>query len=152
MNTYSNTFSSILNNNKTSGDYSAYTESFVVYENFDVHGYSATTSRDGNVIINNQVTPLMSIADDYSQKLQKVNQNYIDLSANINVAKKVIIDISGNKFYDYNTEFKLDKPKTALDGLIYDNNILNTQENAVYVLGTITAATLIVFAIVIGKE
>jgi hypothetical protein len=81
-----------------------------------------------------------------------VNQNYYDLSSNISTIKSIQNDISGNTLYDYNTPFILEKPKTLLDGLVYDNNLLTVQENAMYVLGTITAATLIVFAIVIGKE
>jgi hypothetical protein len=81
-----------------------------------------------------------------------VNQNYYDLSSNISNIRSIQSDISGNTLYDYNTPFILEKPKTLLDGLVYDNNLLTVQENAMYVLGTITAAPLIVFAIVIGKE
>jgi hypothetical protein len=99
----------------------------------------------------------MAISSDYSNKLQKVDKNYYDLSQNIatitNNDKSGLRDkMSGNYTYDYDTPFSLNKDKTLLDGLINDNKQLAVHENAMYILGTITAATLIVFAIVLGKE
>uniref|UniRef100_A0A6C0L933 Uncharacterized protein n=1 Tax=viral metagenome TaxID=1070528 RepID=A0A6C0L933_9ZZZZ len=143
-------FSSINSKPNNSSDYSAYSENFVVYEGFNDRGYKVGTT--GNTILSDQVLPLSLIATDYSNKLKTVNQNYYDLSSNISSIKTIQNDISGNSYYDYNTPFVLEKPKTLLDGLVYDNNLLTVQENAMYVLGTIAAATLIVFAIVIGKE
>jgi hypothetical protein len=143
-------FSSINSKPNNSSDYSAYSENFVVYEGFNDRGYKVGTT--GNTILSGQVLPLSLIATDYSNKLKTINQNYYDLSSNISSIKSIQSDISGNTLYDYNTPFILEKPKTLLDGLVYDNNLLTVQENAMYVLGTITAATLIVFAIVIGKE
>ena len=149
MNSYSNNFSSIPSKENT-GNYSAYSENFVIYENFNNHGYKVGTT--GNTIVSGQIIPLSEVASDYSKKLQSINQNYYDLSSNIGTIKSIRYDMSGNPDYDYNTPFTVNKPKTLLDGLIYDNNLLSVQENAMYVLGTITAATLIVLAIVIGKE
>jgi hypothetical protein len=143
-------FSSINSKPNNSSDYSAYSENFVVYEGFNDHGYKVGTT--GNTMLSGQILPLSLVATDYSNKLKTVNQNYYDLSSNISSIKSIQSDISGNTLYDYNTPFILEKPKTLLDGLVYDNNLLTVQENAMYVLGTITAATLIVFAIVIGKE
>ena len=143
-------FSSINSKPNNSSDYSAYSENFVVYEGFNDRGYKVGTT--GNTMLSGQILPLSLIATDYSNKLKTVNQNYYDLSSNISSIKSIQTDISGNTLYDYNTPFILEKPKTLLDGLVYDNNLLTVQENAMYVLGTITAATLIVFAIVIGKE
>jgi len=143
-------FSSINSKPNNSSDYSAYSENFVVYEGFNDHGYKVGTT--GNTILSGQILPLSLVATDYSNKLKTVNKNYYDLSSNISSIKSIQSDISGNTLYDYNTPFILEKPKTLLDGLVYDNNLLTVQENAMYVLGTITAATLIVFAIVIGKE
>lgn len=149
MNSQHNNFSSIFLK-QDGGDYSAYTDNIVIYESFDTYGYTPGT--DGNTIVSGQINPLINIAKDYSKKLGIVNKNYIDISANIGTINSIKADISGNQIYDYNTPFTLNKPKTLLDGLVYDNNLLTTQENAIYVLGTITAATLIVLAIVIGKE
>jgi len=144
-------FSSINSKPNDSSNYSAYSENFVIYEAFNNRGYKEVGTT-GNTILSGQVLPLSLIATDYSNKLKTVNQNYYDLSSNISTIKSIQNDISGNTLYDYNTPFILEKPKTLLDGLVYDNNLLTVQENAMYVLGTITAATLIVFAIVIGKE
>jgi len=132
--------------------YVSYSDTFKIFEGFNTYGYKNSTPLDGNSIIANQITPLTSISKDYSVNLSSVDSNYIDLSNNIANLLKIRKDISGNKYYDYNTPFTMNKPKTMLDGMIYDNNQLNIQENAMYILGTITAVSLIVFAIVIGKE
>jgi hypothetical protein len=149
MNSQHNNFSSIFSKQE-GGDYSAYTDNIIIYESFDTYGYRRGT--DGNTIVSGQINPLIEMSTDYSKNLGIVNKNYIDISANIGTINSIKTDISGNQMYDYNTPFTLNKPKTLLDGLVYDNNLLTTQENAIYVLGTITAATLIVLAIVIGKE
>jgi hypothetical protein len=139
-------------------------------EGFDDHGYQskdAVYSRYGTGIPQDkglpesvslyQVDPLKKIATDYTNKIKNVDANYLDITAKVskvtNINRTGIRDdISGNYQYDYNTPFTLNKPKTTLDGLVSDNRQLEAQENAVYVLGTITAATLVVFAIVLAKE
>jgi hypothetical protein len=136
--------------NTSGSNYTAFSENFVIYEGFNDHGYKVGTT--GNTIVSGQILPLSAVAGDYSDKIKTVNQNYYDLSSNIGAINTIRYDISGNPVYDYNTPFVLNKPKTLLDGLVYDNNLLTVQENAMYVLGTIAAATLIVLAIVIGKE
>lgn len=141
--------------NTSDSNYTAFSENFVIYEGFNEHGYVKQNGKAnvyGNTILSGQIVPLSLIARDYSDKLKTVNQNYYDLSSNIGVVNTIRKDMSGNPVYDYNTPFVLNKPKTLLDGLVYDNNLLTVQENAMYVLGTIAAATLIVLAIVIGKE
>jgi hypothetical protein len=104
-----------------------------------------------------QIAPLSGIASDYQGKLNKVNDNHNNIKQKIDSitnANKTGVrdDLSGNKLYDYNTPFRVNKEKTVLDGLIHDNRQLEQQENAIYILGTITAATLIVFAIALGRE
>jgi hypothetical protein len=104
-----------------------------------------------------QVDPLKQIANDYINKETTVDKNYRDITDNIskitNVNRTGIRDdMSGNYLYDYNTPFTLNKPKTTLDGLVSDNRQLEAQGNAVYILGTITAATLVIFAIILAKE
>ena len=156
MNPHSNNFSSVLRNQ--SSDYSAYSDRHVIFENFDNHGYKVPNTLNGNTIITGEINPLTGISSDYSTKLQIVNTNYIDLSNNI--AKITNDDGTGirdylkanSDKYDFSGNYIVEKPKTLLDGLVYDNQLLTVQENAMYVLGTITAASLIVFAIAIGKE
>jgi hypothetical protein len=133
--------------------YSLYSDIYSITENFESHGFNPDNKAVmGNTIIANQITPLTDISTDYSNKLLLINKNYLDLSSNISQFNTIRSDLSGNKLYDYNTPFTLTKPKTVLDGLIYDNQQLNIQEKSIYVLGTITAATLIILAIIIGKE
>lgn len=156
-------------NNNLNG-YTAYSENKIdtyknfILEGFNSHGYQysgnlvASSTSNSNIINNNQIQPISQISKDYNYKLNLVNQNYTDLSNNIvkitNDNKTGLRDdMSGNYIYDYNTPFSLyEKPKTLVDGRIYDNNQLIVQTNSLYILGTITAATLIVFAILIGKE
>jgi len=143
-----------------------YDKVLISKEGFDGHGYHNSDTAIGpngqnksqsTIVIENQINPIMSISSDYSKKLQAVNKNYYDISQNIvnitNNDKTGLRDqMSGNDKYDYDTPFNINKQKTLLDGLINDNKQLAVHENAMYVLGTITAATLIVFAIVLGKE
>jgi len=126
--------------------------------NIDLSGNAIIhTSNFSTLVINDQINPLMKISTDFSKKQQIINKNVYDLSSNIakitNRDKTGLRDdLSGNPIYDYNTPFIKDKPKSLLDGLITDNMQLNVQENALNVLGTITAASLIVLAIAIAKE
>jgi len=129
MDFYTNNFSSIFQ----TPNYVPYNNSITLYENFDA----------GNVY---------AIGNTYVTNLKTVNTNFIDISNNIYTALTTRNDISGNRLYDYNTPFTMEKPKTLLDGMIYDNALLTIQENGMYVLGTITAAALIVFAISLGRE
>jgi hypothetical protein len=122
-------FSSVFQN----PNYTSYNNSITLYENFDA----------GN---------LYAIGNSYVKNLRTINSTYGDISNNITGALNTRSDLSGNKQYDYNTPFTMEKPKTLLDGMIYDNNLLSVQENAMYVLGTISAATLIIFAIALGRE
>jgi len=147
-----NSFSNIFSNNSVNqygSDFSTFTVSKTL-ESFNTHGYQDSVT--GNLIVSKQINPLKEMTNDYSNKLHNIDTNYVDLKTNINAVMDIRKNISGNEIYDYNTPFSLNKPKTVLDGLIYDNQQLSVQENAVFVLGTITAATLIVLAIVIGKE
>jgi len=147
-----NSFSNIFSNNSVNqygSDFSTFTVSKTL-ESFNTHGYQDSVT--GNLIVSKQINPLKEMTNDYSNKLHNIDTNYVDLKTNINAVMDIRKNISGNEIYDYNTPFSLNKPKTVLDGLIHDNQQLSVQENAVFVLGTITAATLIVLAIVIGKE
>jgi hypothetical protein len=141
-----------------------------VLEGFDNHGYENSntvyntygTGIPQNIglpaaIIQKQINPMKQIASDYSNKLSQVNKKYVDLSSNIqgitNVEQTGLRDVmSGDSDYDYDTEFTLNKPKTLLDGRVEDSKQLVVQENSVYALGSITAAALIVFAIVLARE
>ena len=111
---------------------------------------------NGNVIesFDNAVTYANTVPVEFNVNIQKIkdtNDNIsntlLKISNNDTNNKGLRDDMSGNKLYDYNTEFKLEKEKTVLDGRIYDNKIIYEQNNAVFVLSTITAASLIVLGI-----
>jgi hypothetical protein len=106
----------------------------------------------GNTVSGNIKEGLTSIPTEFSTSLHYAKQNYSDLSSNIMKISSLTNDISGNKFYDYNIPFQLEKKKTVLDGMVHDYNIMYNQNNAVFVLSTITAATLIVFGITLAMK
>jgi hypothetical protein len=99
-----------------------------------------------------QITPMRAIGTDYSNKLNNVNTNYANLSGQIDKINKNINDLSGNPLYDYNTPFDLNNKNTVVDGRISDTRELLIQQNSLFVLGTITAASLLVFGIVMARE
>lgn len=134
-------------------------------EGFEDHGYQNqdtvyTTYGTGipkpigllDAIDQQQITPIRAIAADYSNKLNNVNTNYSNLSGQIDKMNNTIKDLSGNPTYDYNTPFELNKKNTVVDGRISDTRELLIQQNSLYVLGTITAASLLVFGIVMARE
>lgn len=60
------------------------------------------------------------------------------------------IDNSGNLIYQYNN---LTNPDPNLrDVMISDNQIMLVQQNTMYIVGTITCITLIIFAIMISRK
>jgi hypothetical protein len=138
-------------------------------EGFDNHGYvdsNTVKATYGNspqstglpdAIINNQIKPMVKITDDYSKSLNKVGQNFLDLSNNIskisNRANTGIRDVmlKNDLLYEYKN-FDVNKRKTLNDGLLEDNKKMIMEQNALYILGLITSATLLVGAIVFARE
>jgi hypothetical protein len=121
-------------------------------ENFDNHGFVQHTYSDAILTSNNNVAPMISIYNDYLSKQQQVNQNYFDLSQNIqnfNAQYSKMIndkndkyDLSGNNF---------NKAPTVTDGRISDNKEIIMQQNSMYIISTITIATLVLALILVSK-
>ena len=123
-------------------------------EGFDSHGFvsypSGTTN--GNLVINNQLAPMAAIYSDYINQQKKVNNNYFDLSQNIAKFNKEYslalyaqndkYDMSGNNF---------NRPPTIMDGWINDNREIVLQQNSMFILSSITIATLILALIFAGR-
>ena len=132
-------------------------------EGFDNHGYIDNNSYNYNAItstsipdaiINQKIIPLAEMTNDYSHTLGKINSTYVDLSNNIQSITGVR-DIMKNdpiNKYQFNAEDELKKKQTITDALIEDKNAIILQQNDMYMLGTITVATLLIAAIYIAKE
>jgi len=95
--------------------------------------------------------------DNLGKTMKDINQNYLDLSKDqIPDYKDLRNKLSSNSRYDYNGNQLLyfrNKPiPNKGEKEILDNNEQLVSQNLFYLLGTITAATVIVFAVIIGKE
>ena len=110
--------------------------------------------------ISSNIQALNTYATTYQGQTNQISAKYTDLSnnisnfntnwSNINVTNSSYdaIDGSGNLNYDYKY---LPSPNTS-DVLLNDMHDTLIQQNATYIVGTITAATLIVAALVIGRN
>jgi len=122
-------------------------------ENFDSHGYvSYKGNVSGNLIYSNQILPLNYIHTDFINLQRKVNSNYFDISQNL-------YDFSNNYYnalkdpddkYNMNTN-GFNKPPTRTDGWINDNKEMVLQQNTIYLLSTITIATLVIGLILASR-
>ena len=132
------------------------------FEGFDPHGWNdpgadcgATGKNDCYAgILYGQIKPLQSIAQDYSNDLNKMNTLYRDISGNIDKYNEVYNVMNNDAQYDFsgsqpivfsgntdlNTEMKNDAKQLAL------------QTNNMYIAGSILTTTLLVSAIYLGRS
>jgi len=135
-------------------------------EGFDDYGYLPSNSNSNTndtglkkTIIDNQIDPMILVSKDYSTKLLNVNTNYVELDNKINTIKNSnknglrdimmndpIYDFSGNVLNNEN------KSKTVIDAHIEDIDSIINQTNTIYILGSITMVTLLIFSVIIGKQ
>lgn len=145
----------------------------VIQESFDTHNYQTGTDTRNiggnpgsnknlpNEIIDRQINPMMDVAKDYAVLQKQINDKYYSIDDKLNKVTndnkngirdilsddpKEIYDFSGNTFY-YNSK-KLKK----VDALKDDVQIMLVQTNDMFILGSLTIATLLVAAIYFGKE
>jgi hypothetical protein len=97
----------------------------------------------------------------YINKQNKVNENVIDISNNISKINKLYMDMSGNeiiagkmnpdhKKYDFTSEtevYTLNEDRTFIPALLKDKQILLIEHNNLYIVSTLTIATLLMTAI-----
>ena len=116
-------------------------------------------TRYTNVIgdTNDSINASLQNEKQYAQMMQQVNQNYLNLSQKdipeYLAMRKIMsdnpnYDFNGNELLYYRT-----KPiPTTLQKNILDSKEEGYAQNQIYILGTLTAATLLVLAIIIGRE
>jgi hypothetical protein len=83
---------------------------------------------------------------------KKVNQNYYDMRQNVQTFKDQYTKMANdpNDKYDFKAS-SFNKAPTQLDGLINDNREIIMQQNSMYILSTITVATLVLALILVYK-
>jgi len=128
--------------------------SYSVFEGFDSHGFVSypNGNNDAQTVINKQIDPIRSIYSDYLVSQTNVNTNYFDLSQNI-------YDFSRNYFaalkdptdkYDMSSN-NFNKPPSHMDGLITDTKEIIMQQNYIFILSTVTIASLVLGLIMVSK-
>jgi hypothetical protein len=139
-------------------------------EGFDNHGYNSQpqmgndNNRVSDAINNNQVTPLDGITRDYINTVTQINSNYNDIDQNLSKVNQLrtqlnidanannVYDFAGDKLKYYNGVNNADKKTpTVQDALNEDVKSMILEQNTIYILGSITAASLLIFAIFLGK-
>ena len=91
----------------------------------------------------------------YGSDMSRINPNRIDINNNITSINQTYLDMSGNQEkYDFTGQIiyaleKEDRSFTA--ALLKDNLIYKEEQNTVYVVTTLTMATLLVAAILVSK-
>jgi len=85
----------------------------------------------------------------------KANSNYTDIDTNLKdyntLRKKLEVDVPESDFNSIYIPDKTDLVRTTLDVRKRDVNSLLLQQNYILIVGSVTCATLLIAAIVIGK-
>ena len=141
-------------------------------ETFDNHGYNSnvfeSTQKYPNYagipqnIQQQQIVPLTAMLNDYSTLQTTINANESKLNTTIGDYTKLKSTLDGrdptqpdNKKYDFKTGNVLNylnKKPTIHDALNEDMNTMILSQNNIYMLGTITIATLLIATIYMSRE
>jgi hypothetical protein len=137
-----------------------------IKEGFEDYGYTPsnnipeyTTSQLKTDVIEKQINPMIQVSTDYSTSLLNVDTKYKSIGNGINTItntnKTGIRDIMmNNPMYDFsgNVLNSENKSKVVVDAQIEDIDSMVSNINTVYILGSITLVTLLIFSVIIGKE
>lgn len=124
-------------------------EPFTPYNPYDC------TDKDCKAFIQTQkIDPLIKTATDYSKTLQSMNANNTTFSNNLTTYDNTYTNLSSNRVYQFraeHTDFN-NKPKSVLETANDDLDELLIQQNNMYIIGTITTATLLITAILLSSS
>jgi hypothetical protein len=138
-------------------------------EGFDGHGYANSAGISagndgknlGNAIINKQINPLNSITQDYLNTTGKINANYNLIDQNLTTTNSMWNSLNADNTNKY--DFKSNNLKyykgvnannekpTIQDAMDEDVKTIILEQNTLYILGSITAASLFILAVYLGK-
>ena len=115
-----------------------------------------------SAITPDQINRFESNYTSYINSQNQVNKNVIDISNNVYQLNKLYLDMSGNRLtadkinpdhvkYDFTTNenevYTLKEDRTLIPALLTDKQVLLTEHNNLYIVSTITIATLLMTAI-----
>jgi hypothetical protein len=131
---------------------------YVPAECYETTGINKITCSQS--IIKNQIKPLTQTAKEYENKMEQVKGNYDELKNGIKKFKNSFEEMDKKEEYDFNgklLKYNEHSPhskykRTIRDGLDEDISVMVQQENNIYLLGTITAVSLLITAIFIGSR
>jgi hypothetical protein len=118
-------------------------------------------------MFDNSIDKLQSNASILQKKQIDVSNNYFTTINRINRHKDLSSELDrllGSDLYNVNNSDKIalntfhpvidnPKPETSIqDALKKDTNVMILQQNTLYTIGTITAATLLIFSIILARE
>lgn len=113
------------------------------------------TTIEGLTVVEDTLTKLNQVdtkLTDYGSKQASIEKNRLDISNNIYSINRTYLDMSNNPAtYDFtgDTIYSLNEDRTMTKALAKDNAIYNEEQNTVYVITTLTVATLLLTAILI---
>lgn len=128
-------------------------------EGFDTYEFKPDPDPNSKPNVKNENKNNDKILSEENMKQTKdlLVHRYFDLSQNIFIYKKTRDELANNPNNDYsgNTLLfvpdKTDPIKTTEDVMKNDINTLLLQQNYIYIIGSITCATLLIGALIIGK-
>ena len=92
----------------------------------------------------------------YGKKMERIHLNNVKLETNIPLYQEIRHEMNNNPKYDYNGDELLYFRNKLLPNVrkkrTQDSNELYVRSQLLYALGSVTAATLIVFAIVLARD
>jgi hypothetical protein len=130
-------------------------------EGFDNRGYEDPSIKYctypnelgcSNAILQNQITPLTEIAQDYQKKTLQMNRNKEQIRRKINNYKHINSKLNSHEKYDFsgNQPFSMEDT-TILNVMQEDTKQLLLQENNFYIAGSILTTTLLISAIYLAR-
>jgi len=128
------------------------------FEGFKTRAEMGENEPVKDFINKNQIQPLEKMEDEYTKKLDKVNDNYNELDADINSITNadetgLRDQLMNNKKYKNSfLSVDLDKSKDVSDVRLDDTNEMIEYNDRLFSLGIITASTLLLASIVIARE
>jgi hypothetical protein len=127
-----------------------------------IEGFETKTLQQRTVDqINNYTLPKM---DSYLAKQTKVNQNVMDISGNVKsindryafMSDKVAMTngVENNEFYDFEGPiiYSLKEDRSLVPALLKDQQTMVVEHNNLFVISTITVATLLITAIFVSSN
>lgn len=129
-------------------------ESFCFSSNKVIEGYEFNPdAKEGTTEFSNNILALQEKSNNLYVKDEMIDQNYKKTNAQLNKLNQERRNLYRQlKYNNIIIPDKTDLVKTTRDVREQDIQNIMAQQNYVYIVGTITCATLLVAAIVIGRQ